>query len=192
MVPLSCEFDILTPRLLALLAKRMQHVDSVAEFGNVKHAPLTQDVNTNLSDTRPDIGHWFPVRWIESSLNGIKLKASLSPGLGREIAQVIQTGPDKSQWFHQGDYTTTLIIRRNCLLAFARDDFGAQSNTAWAREKLYQLVTNRVNNDLPTVVTSNWIERQFAFHHSRIASRVKAAVHVHIAAPDARSAAKSG
>ena len=44
----------------------------------------------------------------------------------------------------------------------ALDDFGAQSDTAWAREKLYQLVTNRVNNDLPTVVTSNWTEREFA------------------------------
>ena len=68
----------------------------------------------------------------------------------------------------------------------ALDDFGAQSDTAWAREKLYQLVNYRVNNDLPTVVTSNWTEREFAFYHSRIASRLKAAVHVHIAAPDAR------
>ena len=44
----------------------------------------------------------------------------------------------------------------------ALDDFGAQSDTAWAREKLYQLVNYRVNNDLPTVVTSNWTEREFA------------------------------
>ena len=68
----------------------------------------------------------------------------------------------------------------------ALDDFGAQSDTAWAREKLYQLVNYRVNNDHPTVVTSNWTEREFAFYHGRIASRLKAAVHVHIAAPDAR------
>ena len=44
----------------------------------------------------------------------------------------------------------------------ALDDFGAQSYTAWAREKLYQLVTYRVNNDLPTVVTSNWTGHKFA------------------------------
>ena len=67
-----------------------------------------------------------------------------------------------------------------------RTNSGSQSGTARAREKLYQLVTCRVNNDLPTVVTSNWTEREFAFYHSRIASRLKAAVHVHIAAPDAR------
>ena len=66
----------------------------------------------------------------------------------------------------------------------ALDDFGAQSDTVWACEKLYQLVIYRVNNDLPTVATSNWTEREFAFHHSRIASRLKAAVHVHIVAPD--------
>ncbi len=50
----------------------------------------------------------------------------------------------------------------------ALDDFGAQSDTAWAREKLY------------------WTEREFAQYHGRIASRLKAAVHVHISAPDAR------
>ena len=44
----------------------------------------------------------------------------------------------------------------------ALDDFGAQSDTAWAREKLYQLVNYRVNNDLPTVVTSNWTKHEFA------------------------------
>jgi chromosomal replication initiation ATPase DnaA len=36
------------------------------------------------------------------------------------------------------------------------------------------------------VITSNWTEREFAQYHSRIASRLKAAVHVHISAPDAR------
>ena len=44
----------------------------------------------------------------------------------------------------------------------ALHDFGKQSDTAWAREKLYQLVTYRVSNDLPTVVTSNWTERECA------------------------------
>lgn len=68
----------------------------------------------------------------------------------------------------------------------ALDDFGAQSDTAWAREKLFQPVNYWVNSDLPMVVTSNWTERKFAQYHGRIASRPKAAVHVHIGAPDAR------
>ena len=40
----------------------------------------------------------------------------------------------------------------------ALDDFGAQPDAAWAREKLYQLVNYRVHqvhNNLPTVRTSN-------------------------------------
>jgi hypothetical protein len=41
----------------------------------------------------------------------------------------------------------------------------------------------QVHNDLPTVVTSNWTERELALTHSRIASRLKAAVHVPLSAP---------
>jgi hypothetical protein len=43
-----------------------------------------------------------------------------------------------------------------------------------------------VNRNLPTVVTFNWTEREFAQYHGRIASRLKAAVHVHISVPDER------
>ena len=35
------------------------------------------------------------------------------------------------------------------------DDYGAQQNTAWANEKLFQLVNHRYNASLPTVITSN-------------------------------------
>jgi DNA replication protein DnaC len=35
------------------------------------------------------------------------------------------------------------------------DDFGAQSNTPWAEEKLYQLLNHRYNVQIPTVITSN-------------------------------------
>ncbi len=35
------------------------------------------------------------------------------------------------------------------------DDFGTQSGTEWAREKLYQLLNHRYVNRLPTVVTTN-------------------------------------
>jgi hypothetical protein len=43
-----------------------------------------------------------------------------------------------------------------------------------------------IHNDLPTVRTSNWTEREVAQCHGRIASRLKAAMHVHITAPGAR------
>lgn len=35
------------------------------------------------------------------------------------------------------------------------DDFGAQSATAWAKEKLYQVLNYRYNAQLPTVITTN-------------------------------------
>jgi DNA replication protein DnaC len=35
------------------------------------------------------------------------------------------------------------------------DDFGAQSSTAWAKEKLYQVLNYRYNVQLPTVITTN-------------------------------------
>ena len=37
-----------------------------------------------------------------------------------------------------------------------------------------------------TVMTSNWTEREFTQVHGRIVSRLKAAVHVHISAPETR------
>jgi DNA replication protein DnaC len=44
-------------------------------------------------------------------------------------------------------------IRRSTLLVM--DDFGTQNATAWAQEKLFQIVNYRYINRLPTVVTSN-------------------------------------
>lgn len=35
------------------------------------------------------------------------------------------------------------------------DDFGAHSSTAWAKEKLYQVLNYRYNAQLPTVITTN-------------------------------------
>ena len=49
-----------------------------------------------------------------------------------------------------------------------------------------------MHNNLPTVVTSNWTEREFGLYHGRIASRLKAAVHVYVSAPDARGMIKTG
>ena len=72
-------------------------------------------------------------------------------------------------------------------MLLALDDRGAQFDThGRARRFISWLPTGctQVHNNLPTIVTSNWTEREFAFYHSRIASRLKAAVHVHIAVPD--------
>jgi DNA replication protein DnaC len=43
-------------------------------------------------------------------------------------------------------------IRNSELLIL--DDLGAHSSTAWAEEKLYQIIVHRYNSALPTVITS--------------------------------------
>jgi len=68
----------------------------------------------------------------------------------------------------------------------ALHDFGAQSDTPGAREKLYQLVNYRVHPDAQQPAHGGHVqgvEREFSLYHSRIASRLKAAVRVHISAP---------
>src|SRR5713226_6520312 len=50
------------------------------------------------------------------------------------------------------------------------DDLGAQQNTAWANEKLFQLLNYRYNAHLPTVITTNSLD--LADIEPRICSRV--------------------
>lgn len=38
------------------------------------------------------------------------------------------------------------------------DDYGAENTTAWAAEKLFQILNYRYNADLPTVITSNGLQ----------------------------------
>ena len=35
------------------------------------------------------------------------------------------------------------------------DDLGTENSTAWASEKLFQIINHRYNEQLPTVITSN-------------------------------------
>ena len=65
------------------------------------------------------------------------------------------------------------------------DDLGAQSPTAWAEEKLYQIINYRYVNKLPTVVTSNVNMRDW---DGRIASRLRDPMvnHITMQVPDYR------
>ena len=65
------------------------------------------------------------------------------------------------------------------------DDLGAQSPTAWAEEKLYQIINYRYVNRLPTVVTSNVNMREM---DGRIASRLRDPMvnHIFMMVPDYR------
>lgn len=66
------------------------------------------------------------------------------------------------------------------------DDFGTQNATAWAQEKLFQIMNYRYINKLPTVITTNLILDEI---ESRIRSRLQDetfVTHIHITAPDYR------
>ncbi len=67
------------------------------------------------------------------------------------------------------------------------DDLGAESNTAWAKEKLYQIIVHRHNARLPTVITA-CTEDKYPFSDS-ITSRLNDATivnNIEIEAPDYR------
>src|SRR5439155_20514098 len=66
------------------------------------------------------------------------------------------------------------------------DDLGTQSSTAWAEEKLYQLLNHRYNARLPTVVTTNLaLDDLDPRLSSRLTDPVLSRVH-EIEAPDYR------
>ncbi len=78
-------------------------------------------------------------------------------------------------------------IRETPLLIL--DDFGTQNATAWAQEKIYQIMNHRYVNQLPTVVTSNLPVNEF---EGRIRSRLQdpnLVTVVKILAPDYRNPA---
>jgi DNA replication protein DnaC len=73
------------------------------------------------------------------------------------------------------------------------DDFGEQSATSWAREKLYQVINYRYNARLPTVITTVHTLNEDELE-SRIASRLidqRLSNFFTIIAPDYRSSAFS-
>lgn len=106
---------------------------------------------------------------------------------------IFLTVPDLLDWLRSsfsssGDsnYEDRFNEIRNAAL-LVMDDFGTQSSTPWAEEKLFQIINSRYINRLPTVITSN---QQLTDFEGRIHSRLldpDLVTHVHILAPDFRN-----
>ncbi len=80
-------------------------------------------------------------------------------------------------------------IKKAPLLAL--DDFGEQSSTPWAQEKLYQVINYRYNARLPTVITTTLSLQEM---ENRVSSRFvdpKLSVFFNMIAPDYRGDAAS-
>ncbi len=86
-----------------------------------------------IANHRLSLGH--PVLFINTPDLLDHLRATFSPSA--------ETGYDER--FDQVRNAPLLVL----------DDLGAQSNTEWAQEKLYQIFNHRYNAQLPTIVTTN-------------------------------------
>jgi DNA replication protein DnaC len=119
-----------------------------------------------IANQRIEMGH--PALFVSTPDLLDHLRATFSPSS--------PTGYD--QRFEQIRNTPLLIL----------DDLGAQSNSDWAQEKLYQIFNHRYNGRLPTVVTTNL---ELEAIEIRIRSRMVdpgLVQIIHIAAPDFRRA----
>jgi len=109
----------------------------------------------------------------------------------RGIPTLFITVPDllDSLRFAYGSQETTFEARFEEIRGadlLVMDDFGTQNATAWAQEKLFQIINYRYINELPTVITTNLILDEI---ESRIRSRLQDTdfvQHIRISAPDYR------
>jgi DNA replication protein DnaC len=110
------------------------------------------------------------------------------------VSTLFLTVPDLLDWLRYAYSSPDMSfeerfeeIRETPLLIL--DDFGTQNATAWAQEKIYQIINHRYVNQLPTVVTSNLTINDF---EGRIRSRLgdpNLVTVVKILAPDYRNPA---
>ncbi len=114
--------------------------------------------------------------------NGKSVKFVVVPDLLDHLRSAFKPESDVSydQLFEEVKNTPLLIL----------DDFGEQSTTPWAQEKLYQVINHRYNARLATVITTRCSLDEM---DSPISSRLvdpKISVFFNITAPDYRSDAR--
>jgi DNA replication protein DnaC len=117
--------------------------------------------------------------------------AIANDAVGKGTPTLFITVPDllDSLRFAYSDPETTFETRfedvRNVRF-LVLDDFGTQNATAWAQEKLFQIINYRYINKLPTLITTNLILDEI---ESRIRSRLQDSdfvKHIRMFAPDYR------
>ena len=92
--------DILLPRLAGFLPKRMQNVDDIRKLRYVNHPILSLMLDSDLSNTRPDRWHRFPVGGFQSMLNTIQLITGVSLGDCREATKRFEGAATESDVLH--------------------------------------------------------------------------------------------
>lgn len=62
----------------------------------------------------------------------------------------------KASYSNHGQYTEyTLVEKASEVPLLIMDDLGAHNYTDWTQNKIYNIINHRVNNELPTVITTN-------------------------------------
>ena len=85
--------------------------------------------------------------------------------------------------FHCGPATATLTVI---------DDIGSERETEWSSQILRLILTHRINELLPTIVTSNFLLKEIAHTDPRLASRLGAMSYLKLPGPDRRLQGGSG
>jgi hypothetical protein len=84
---------------LRLLLKRMQHVYCVYEIRDVHDSPFTEQMNSNLPYPWPDSLHRFPIAGFVAALDGIQVKAGLTPGFSWKFLRSSRDEPTNFRGF---------------------------------------------------------------------------------------------
>lgn len=122
-----------------------------------------------------------PAGWLvlygKTGLGKTHLAAAIANDLlGRDVPVVFQVVPALLDHF-RSTFNPGSDVSYDDLFAAVKaarvlvlDDLGAESETSWARDKLFQLVDHRYIQRLPTVITTNL--RLEDFKNARVADRV--------------------
>ena len=100
----------------------MDDVDSLLMFRDLEHSVLDTGVDTDLVDTGAHERHRLPIVRHQTLLNAPQLVASLSSGVLRKSAKVIERRPKPTERLlkHDGVYIF-LYVSTSCLTRHAPD-----------------------------------------------------------------------
>lgn len=179
---------------------RLSHltIDNFSTSGNPKAEFVTPQEISSLQEARNaaeefsnNLQGWLLLEGTYGCGKTHLAAAIANAAVQRGVPTLFITVPDllDSLRFAYGNPETTFEARfeeiRNADL-LVMDDFGTQNATAWAQEKLFQIINYRYINNLPTVITTNLILDEI---ESRIRSRLQDSdfvQHIRIFAPDYR------